>query len=179
MDVIEAIRTRRSTKSFSATPVPAQMLSDLVDAASYSPSGVNKNPWHFVLITEHSTLERLSQAQPHCHWLASAQAGIALVVDPSYSRYWLEDCCVAAYSIWLAATGLGLGVAWGAMYQSDNAEESERRQGFVREILSVPDGLNIPMVLAIGYPQGTPPERKRPATEEIIHWERYTIKDAR
>ncbi len=178
MDVIEAIRTRRSTKSFSATPVPAQMLSDLVDAASYSPSGANKNPWRFVLITKHSTLERLSETQPYCRWLASAQAGIALVVDPSYSRYWLEDCCVAAYSIWLAATGLGLGVAWAAIYQSDNTEESERRQGFVREVLSVPDGLNIPIVLAIGYPQGPPPERKRPATEEIIHWERYTIKDA-
>ena len=55
MDLIEALRTRRSTKSFSTAPVPAQMLSDLVDTASYSPSGANKNPWRFVLITERST----------------------------------------------------------------------------------------------------------------------------
>ncbi len=173
MDVIEAIRTRRSTKGFSTTPVPAQMLSDLVDTASYSPSGANKNPWRFVIITERNTLDRLSKASPHCNWLASAQAGIAIAADPAYSRYWLEDCCVAAFSIWLAAMAQGLGAAWAAMYQSDNAEESERRQGFVREVLSVPDGLNIPMVMAIGYPQGPPPERKRPALEEIVHWERY------
>ena len=179
MDLIEALRTRRSTKSFSTTPVPSQMLSDLVDTASYSPSGANKNPWRFVLITERNTLDRLSKASPHCNWLASAQAGIAIAADPAYSRYWLEDCCVAAYSICLAAMAQGLGAAWAAIYQSDNAAESERREGLVREALSIPVGLRVPMLLGIGYAEKQPPPRQRPALEEIVHWERYATGGAR
>ena len=174
MDVIEALRTRRSTKIFSTRAVSPQTLLELVDIARFSPSGANKNPWRFIIITRRSTLDRLSGTQPHCHWLATAPAGIALMVDSNYTRYWLEDCCVAAYSIWLAAIGKGLGVAWAAVYQSDDAGESERRQKFVREALSVPEGLCIPMVLAIGYPQTAPPERKMPTLEELVHRESYT-----
>lgn len=173
MDITEALRTRRSIKNFSDKPVPPQILSELVDTARYSPSGGNKNSWHFVIVTERKTLDHLSQAHPHCRWFSSAQAGIAIVVNPSSTRYWLEDTSVAAYSICLAAMAHGLGVAWAAMYQSDNAAESERRQQFVREVLSVPNGLSIPMVLGLGYPQSSPPLRKMPALEEIIHREHY------
>ncbi len=177
MDVTEALYTRRSIKNFSTTPVPREALLALVDVARYSPSGNNKNSWRFVLITQREALDRLSQAQPYCRWFSSAQAGIALVTDPGSTRYWLEDCCVAAYSICLAAMVRGLGVAWGAMYQSDNDVESDRRQRLVREILSIPDKLLVPMVMGVGYPQASPPERKRPDLEEIICWERYTLGD--
>lgn len=44
-----------------------------------------------------------------------------------------------------------LGAAWAAMYQSENLEESARRQQFVRQILSIPDNLAVPMVLGVGY----------------------------
>lgn len=174
MEIVEAIRTRRSIKNFSSTPLTREILLALVDTARYSPSGANKNPWRFVIITERKKLEQLSQTAPFCRWLASAQAGVALVVEPSSTRYWLEDCSVAAYALWLAATAQGLGVAWGALYQSDNPTESERRQHLVRTVLSVPERFLIPMVLGIGYPNVSPPERKLPNLETIIYWEQYT-----
>ena len=173
MDINEALRTRRSVKNYSDKPVSAHILSDLVDIACYSPSGANKNPWHFVIITERNTLDRLSEVHIHCRWFSSAQAGIAIVVDPASSRYWLEDCSVAAYTICLGAMAYGLGAGWAAMYQSDDAAESERRQQLVRELLTIPDTMNVPMVLAIGYPQARPAERKRAALEDISCWERY------
>jgi len=178
MDIVEALRTRRSSKGFSAAPVSPETLLGLVDVARYSPSGANRNPWRFVLVTRREALDRLSQAHPHCRWLASAQAAIALVVDPDATQYWLEDCCVAAYSIWLAATAHGLGVAWAAMYQGGSARESQRRQAFVRGVLSIPDRLNVPVVLGVGYPRAAPPPRKRPALEEVVSWERYSLGQA-
>jgi nitroreductase len=176
MDIMEALRTRRSVRNFSDKPVSVQMLSDLVDVARYSPSGANKNPWRFVILTERNILDRLSEVHIHCRWFSSAQAGIAIAVDPASSRYWLEDCSVAAYTICLGAMACGLGAGWAAMYQSDDAAESERRQQLVRELLTIPDTMNVPMVLAIGYPQARSAERKRPALEEISNWERYTLR---
>ena len=173
MDINEALRTRRSIKNFSDKPVSVQILSELVDIARYSPSGANKNPWHFVIITERNTLDCLSEVHMYCRWFSKAQAGIAIVVDPASSRYWLEDCSIAAYTICLGAMTYGLGVGWAAMYQSDDAAESERRQQMVRELLAIPDTMNVPMVLAIGFPRARSAERKRAALEDIISWESY------
>ena len=175
MELTDIFHKRRSTRDFSTTPVPRETLLQLVDVVRHSPSGTNKCPWHFVIVTERDTLHRLSQTHPHCRWLNSAKAGIAIVADPAITRYWLEDCCIVAYSIWLAATAQGLGVAWAAMYQSDNTLESARRQSFVREVLSVPNGFHVPVVLGIGYPKDQVPEKTRPSLEEIVHWEHYTL----
>ncbi len=48
----------------------------------------------------------------------------------------------------------------------------------MREVLSIPDSMQVPMVLGIGYPQASPPEKKRPDLEEIVHWERYALGDS-
>ncbi len=104
MELTEVFHKRRSTRDFSTTPVPRETLLQLLDVARHSPSGTNKCPWRFVIVTERDTLRRLSQTHPHCRWLSSAKAGIAVVADPVITRYWLEDCCIVAYSIWLAAT---------------------------------------------------------------------------
>ncbi|MDP2729541.1 MAG: nitroreductase family protein [Dehalococcoidales bacterium] len=173
--VIEMLRGRRSCKDFLDTPVSPEILSELVDIARYSPSGANKNTWRFIIITERQTLDRLSETARTCSWLNSAQAAIAVVIDPLSTRYWLEDCSVAAYSIWLAAEARGLGAAWAAMHQGDKPEESVRRQKHVREILSIPDELAVPMVIGLGYRKSPPAERERPALEEIINWESYPI----
>ncbi len=173
MDTIEAIRSRRAAKEFSSSPVEKEMLLKLVDMARYSPSGGNKNAWQLVLITGREALDKLSGTHPYCQWFSSAQAGIAIVIDPKSTRYWLEDCSVAAYTIWLGATNLGLVAAWAAMHQADNKEESERRQHFVRKILSIPETLYVPMVLGIGFRKAPVPEKKRPSPEDLVFWERY------
>lgn len=173
MDCLDILRSRRSIKDFDPTPVSRETLLTLVDAARYSPSGANKNSWQFIVITEKDTLIRLSTAHPHCKWFASAQAAIAIIIDPASTRYWLEDCCVAAYSIWLAAVSQGLGVAWAAMYQCDSPDESERRQSLVREILVIPGNFNIPIVLGLGYPGKQPPDRKLAVLRDIVQWECY------
>ncbi|MBI4180840.1 MAG: nitroreductase family protein [Chloroflexi bacterium] len=175
MDVNEVLRSRRSIKNYLATPVSREKLEELVDLARLSPSGANKNSWRFVVITQRDTLECLSQTHPNCKWLSSAQAGIAIIIDPTSTRYWLEDCSVAAYSIWLAATAQGLGAAWAAMYLSDNPAETERRQQFVREALFIPGNFLVPMVLAISYPESLPPTKPRPGLKEVICWNRYTL----
>ncbi len=174
MDIIEAIRTRRTIKDFAETPVAKEILLEVIDAARYSPTGGNKNSWRFILITSRRTLDSLGETHPHCRWFHLAQAGIALVINPISTRFWLEDCCVVAHTIWMAAHEKGLGLAWAAMYQADDREESERRQRYVRRMLGIPAGIQVPIVLGLGYPKATPPTKKRPGVEELILWESYT-----
>ncbi|MBI4318678.1 MAG: nitroreductase family protein [Chloroflexi bacterium] len=173
MDTLAALASRRSIKRFAEQPVPRESLEKLLQAAYDAPSGANKHPRQFIVVTGREALDRLAGTHPHCGWLKSAQAAIAILGEADRSRYWLEDCCVAAQNVWIAATALGIGLAWGAMYQSDDAEETARREAVVREVLGIPTTLRVPIVLGLGLPAAPVPERKRPALETMVYWERY------
>ncbi|MBI2287629.1 MAG: hypothetical protein HYU83_01345, partial [Chloroflexi bacterium] len=64
-----------------------------------------------------------------------------------------------------------------AMYQNDNHTETARRQQFVRETLSIPDNLLVPVVLAIGYPESQPAAKPRPELKDIICWDGYAFNE--
>src|SRR3990172_8182264 len=173
MDALAAIHTRRSIKQFTSQQVPRDILEKLLEAAYDAPSGANNNPWQFVVVTDRTVLDRLAETHQHCGWFRTAQASIVIAADPARSRYWLEDCCAAAENIWIAATALGLGAAWAAIHLSDNAGETARREGHLRETLGIPDSLRAPIVLGIGVPDYQVSERKRPPLAELVHWGRY------
>ena len=50
VEIIEAIRTRRSIRSFRPDPVPEKVLEELLDACRWAPSGGNAQPWHFAVL---------------------------------------------------------------------------------------------------------------------------------
>lgn len=50
MDVLEAIRTRRSIRSFKPDPVPRKILEELLDTCRWAPSSLNTQPWQFVIL---------------------------------------------------------------------------------------------------------------------------------
>lgn len=51
MHTLEAIRARGSTRAFLPTPVPEELLRQLVAAANFAPSGSNIQPWHVHAVT--------------------------------------------------------------------------------------------------------------------------------
>ncbi len=58
MDVKTAIRTRRSVRKYKTTPVPKEIVLELLEAANLAPSATNRQPWEFVVVNR-SYLNRL------------------------------------------------------------------------------------------------------------------------
>lgn len=174
MELIDGLKTRRTTRAFSTRALTRETILQILDIARYAPSGANKNAWRFIVTTDKSKLTTLSQMQPFSKWLANAQAAVAIAADPAATQYWLEDCSAAAYAIYLAGLAKGVGVAWAAVQQSADPAEDMRRQTYARDILSIPKELNVPILMGLGYPQDTPlAPRKMPALEELVSWEAY------
>lgn len=173
MQVIESIKSRRSIKKYQAKPISKEVALKLIEAASMAPTGANKQPWEFVLFTDKSKLAHLSKCHQYSAWLADAALGVALVGDPDRGKYWLEDCCCAAENLWLAATDMGLGVAWGAVFQNFDSTESEKRESFVREALGIPKKYRVIALLGLGYPADEPKTKELRKLEEIVHWEKF------
>ncbi|MDP7470637.1 MAG: nitroreductase family protein, partial [Dehalococcoidia bacterium] len=51
MDLVEAIRSRKSIRGFKPEPIPQSVLAELLDIGRWSPSGVNAQSWEFVVLT--------------------------------------------------------------------------------------------------------------------------------
>ena len=56
MELMEAIKTRRSIRKFTDEPVPREKLEKIIEAAMWAPSGQNLQPWYFVALTKDEDL---------------------------------------------------------------------------------------------------------------------------
>ncbi|WP_077210809.1 nitroreductase family protein [Bacillus dakarensis] len=173
MSVLEIIRSRREITSFENKKIPGELLENIVDAAYYSPSGNNLNSREFILVQNRSTLDYLEKTTPYMKWLSTAQAAVVVTGRPDISKYWLQDASIACGYVWLTATDLGLGVGFGAVYHSEDQEESENREKHVRKELGLPDDRRVVAILGLGYPAEKPKEKKLLKRNETIFFEKF------
>ncbi len=55
----DELATRRTVRDFSARPVPKEVIDACLQAAASAPSGANRQPWHFVVVTDPATRRRI------------------------------------------------------------------------------------------------------------------------
>jgi len=161
MDALEAIRKRRSVRSYTGAPIPKEDLETIVDAGRLAASGSNKQPWEFIVVTERGMIDKLKVAS---QWMDKAGAIIAVVMDPS-SRWWLEDGAAAVENMLIAATALGYGSCWLEGYTLPREEE-------FKALLGIPKAKRLLTLVPIGVPVAWPSKDKKPLAE-VLHWERY------
>jgi nitroreductase len=155
------IESRRSVRSFQSKPVEAEKVDKLVEASLRAPASMSRTPWEFVVVTEPELLDRLSKAKPHgSAFLKGAPLGIVVCASPEISDVWVEDASIASLYLLLAAEDLGLGGCW---IQIRNRSHSEERsaQEYISETLSLPDGLQVEAIIAVGYAHGKSPPHQR------------------
>jgi nitroreductase len=117
MELVEAIRTRRTHKAYGAEPVDRALLDELLDLARWAPNHHLTNPWRFRVLGP-AALARLKEAAgpEAAAKLDRAPTLVAVSVtqtgDPVADE---EDLCAAAcaaYIVLLAAHGRGLAGYW-------------------------------------------------------------------
>ncbi len=162
MDIFEAIRTRRSIRKYTGAPVPCEDLEKIVDAGRLAASGVNRQPWEFVIVTEPEIMAQLRI--PADHWMEKAGAIVAVIMDPE-SRWWVEDGAAAVQNMLLACTALGYGACWIEGYTLRNEE-------VIKKALGIPNNRRLFTLVSIGVPDEQPVKEKKPL-QEVLHWQRY------
>lgn len=165
MDTFEAIRRRRSVREYTGEPIPKEALRKIVEAGRWAPSGYNRQPWDFIVVTDRVMIEQLKIAS---QWMEKAGAIIAVVLDPGASKFWLEDGSAAIENMLLASTALGYGSCWLQGY-------TEPREEAFKELLGVPPEKRLLTLIPIGVPVEWPRQEKKPL-ESILHWEKYQAK---
>ena len=153
---IDLLRSRRSIRKFTDRPVEDDKITLLMEAVLRSPSSRGFNPWAFVVVDDPPTLQRLSTAKAHgATFLAGAPLAVAVCADPGKSDVWVEDAAIAAIILHLAATDLGLGSCW-IQLRKREYDSGRTASQYAAEVLGLPDGLTVPVIMAIGYPAQSP-----------------------
>ena len=169
MDTLTSIFTRRSIRKYDGRPIEQEKIDLLLKAAMYAPSARNKQPWHFIAVTDRETLDRLSAAHPYGKMLKEAALAIIVCGDrhiDDMEPYLVQDCSAATQNILLAAHGLGLGAVWLGMYPR------EKRISAVKEVLSIPGHILPVTMISLGYPaeEKAQPDRLLPDRIRFNSW---------
>lgn len=168
-DVLTVIHQRKSVRNYTAEPVAAKELDQLVRAGFAAPSARNLQPWEFYVVTDRGTLDSLAASLPYGKMLARAQAAIVVCGNSrefgegATREMWVQDCSAATENILLAAEGIGLGAVWIGVYPYAPRVEA------VSKALKLPEEF-IPLnVISIGRPDGKdmPKQKYR---EFKVHW---------
>ncbi len=163
MDVFAAIRTLLAVRSYQDKPVPDAVIRRIVEAGRLTGSGMNRQPWHFIVIRDREMLRRLGALASSGPYVA--QAPLAIVVATDKSRFAVSDASRAIQSMLLAAWADGVGSNWVGFGGLEK----------VKALLEIPAGLDVLAILPFGYPArpvGRGQKQRKPL-REVAHLERY------
>jgi nitroreductase len=181
MDVMEAIRKRKSIRAYKNTPVDDNTLGAVLEAARLAPSWGNSQTWRFIVVKDELIKDKLIETSLRAGnrgFDACRQAPITLVACAETNKagcrdgqgvtdkegYWfMFDVALAMQNLVLAAESLGLSTVYIGAFDAKKAGE----------ILAVPEGFCVVAVTPLGYPDEEPEARPRKELSEIIFYDRF------
>ncbi|HWC05175.1 MAG TPA: nitroreductase family protein [Methylomirabilota bacterium] len=163
MDTFDTIRTMLAIRRYQDKPVPEATLRRVVEAGRLTGSAKNMQPWHFIVVQDRQTLQRLGAlARTGAH---VSQAAAAVVVAIDKTPFAVSDASRAIQSMLLAAWTDGVGSNWVGFGGLED----------VKTVLGVPARLDVLAILPLGYPVDNVGrgKKQRKSLEAVAHRERY------
>jgi nitroreductase len=179
MELMEAIRSRRSVRKYTPDPVSDADVEAVLDAARWAPSWANTQCVRWIVVRDSEARMKLAGTLSSTNpandairtvpvvFVACAETGRAgfkkgeEVTDKG--DWYMYDVASAANSLTLAAHALGLGTVHVGLFDAVKAGE----------IVGVPDNVRVVELIPMGHPAEQPhgPGRKEPG--EIVYRDRY------
>jgi nitroreductase len=170
MNVMDAIKTRKSVRAYMDRPVEEDKLSVILEAGRLAPSASNRQEWRFVIVRETETRKKIAQAAGNQEFIAEAAVVIVACAETDERVMMCGQACypidvaIALDHITLAAVELGLGTCWIGHF--DEAE--------VKKILGIPDAIHVVELMPLGYPANpSTVEKNRLPLSNIVKYEHW------
>ncbi len=173
-DVIEIMKARRCVRSYKKDLIPEADVKFLIDCASFAPSGMNMQPWGFLVIQNKDVIRKLSEIGkrtmiPLIEQFKNSSQGardylvflktegtdmfydaplLVIILGNKSAPTAVYDCSMAAQNMMLAATSIGIGSCWiGGVHRA-------LLDGKLLKELGAPEGYIAVAPLIFGYPKG-------------------------
>ena len=170
MHVMDAIKTRKSVRSYLDKPVEDEKLRSILEAGRLAPSASNRQEWRYVIVRDRETRERIAEA---ANWQSFVGEAPVIIVAYAETDGHIMSCGQPCYPIdvaisldhmTLVAAELGLGTCWIGAF-------NEKK---VKEILGIPEHIRVVALMPLGYPSNPSPiEKNRLPLDMIVKYDRW------
>jgi len=175
-DLMEVIKERRSIRKYEEKDIPEELVNRVLDAVKWTPSWVNTQCWEVIVVKDKIIKERLqatiSKGNPAAKSIVTAPVVLAVCgrlgksgyykdkVSTKFGDWYMFDLGLATQNLCLMAHHLGLGTVIVGLFDHDRAGE----------ILKLPEGFELVVLIPMGYPAKTPSAPKRREINEFTHY---------
>ena len=180
MEIIKAIKERRSIRKYKPDPVSDSDVAEVLEAARWAPSWANTQCWKFIIVKAPAMRRKLAETLPKGNPAFSSftEAPLVIVACAQLGKagffkgkagtdkgdWYMFDVALAMQNLTLAAHAKGLGTVHFGFF---DAKE-------VAQLLEVPEGTVVVEMTPLGYPAGEATPTPRKALHEFISYEKFT-----
>lgn len=167
MDILKAVKERRSIRSFQKKEIPDNAIDKLIDAIIWAPSAGNLQSRKFYFVKNVKIKQQLANAAFGQNFIAEAPLTIVACTDNKISKrygdrgthlYSTQDVSASIMNMMLVAHELGLGTVWVGAFD----------EWQVFEILNLPKNLRPIAIIPVGYPAKIPSAPRRVSKNEAV-----------
>lgn len=178
MEVLQAIKTRRSIRYYKRTPVARKKLEAVLEAARWAPSWANTQCWRFIVVSDAAIKDKLADMLGTNRAAAGVRQAPLLIVacaemeksgyyqgrqSTDKGDWYMYDVALAVANLVLAAHSLGLGTVHIGLFDAKKAAA----------ILDVPPGFSVVALTPLGHPAREARVTPRKRLAEIVFQDRY------
>jgi nitroreductase len=167
---IAMLKSLHQSRQFGPGRVPRAVIDDILQVARWTGSGMNQQPWEFVLVRDHDTLQAITDAEAKGSHLPRADFAIIVVMAGENKGIETYDEGRLTERMLLAAAAHG--IAGGIWWFKDGGEAAKR-------ILGIPEERQVRTSVGFGYPAEEPvggrpkkPDARKPISQ-LLHEEKY------
>lgn len=169
MEILEAIRGRRSVRNFQKKDIPQKIVDKLIDALRWAPSAGNLQARKFFFIQDAKLKEDIACAALNQDFIAEAPLVIIGCTDSRISGrygergeclYSIQDVAVSIIGLMLVAHENGLGTVWVGAFREEE----------VFDLLNLPKNLRPVAIVPVGYPAKIPSPPPRVSRHEAVEF---------
>ncbi|MDQ1279786.1 MAG: hypothetical protein QG670_1048 [Thermoproteota archaeon] len=163
--LVEPILKRRSIRSYKPDPIQEEVLNNILEAGRLAPTAGNRQPWHFIVVTDQRLKQELSQGKWNTFIKDSAFTivGCAYMGSEYAQRWSTVDVSIALENMVLTAAAQGVGSCW----VGDFKEEE------VKRLFGIPEDHKVVCLVAFGYPTEIPSPHGKKDLREIIGYNKF------
>ena len=168
MDVLSAIKNRRSIRKYQPRPIEKEKLEKVLEAARLAPSAMNTQPWRFIVVQDENLKEEIKAAAGGREFFTEAPVilvacGLDTSIMTCGHRMDSVNLSIAMSFVVLEAYEQGLGTCWIGSHNESK----------IKKILQIPEEYSVVTITPLGYPAEDPAPKPRKTLEEVISYNKF------
>ena len=158
-EVLELMKDRRSVRKYKPDPIEEEKIEMILEAARWTQSASNRQPWRFIVIKNKKTIEKLQTAARFGNFVSQAPVVIAIIADKKRSPNWyIHDTSMLSHQMCLMAWSLGIGTCWIGSMDREKAAE----------VLGLDKNEHLTTILPLGYYYSKPSPTSRKELKNMV-----------